>query len=219
MTKKSNGTADNGNSSNLKASQVSRHYQWIYILGWLIIALLAALLTVLGSFLSNTLMPMVDAIAPSAPFVVRLILLLLAAVVFPFLIGMVADTLLKSARGRVQFETLRRMKRRLSDHGGIDLTTQQAAAIVAWPNDNLRTLVIVTGAVKEPSTGKTLVSIYIPDVPNPTSGALRVIDAASLIPLPWTREQVMDYYVSFGALAPDGQQLGEHIIDEITQTN
>jgi hypothetical protein len=42
----------------------------------------------------------------------------------------------------------------------------------------------------------------------------QVIDAACLIPLPWTREQVMDHYVSFGVQAADGQELTGLVLDD-----
>lgn len=188
-------------------------WTWLYALGWVVIAALAIVSNILEPFVSSTLTPLIEVLAPGASFLTRSLLSLLAVVIVPFFAGMIAEAVMRAFKGTKQLEGLRLMRKQLTEGGGLEARQAHSGAILSWPNDTLRTVVLVTGTVADPNTGDKLAIVFIPNVPDPTSGSLRVIQARDLSPLPWTREQVLDFYVSFGSLAPVLAGSGEHVLD------
>jgi len=190
--------------------------QWLYALGLLVMTTLAILASILGPFISSTIVPLVDRFAPGAGFFSRALMLLVALAIVPLLAGMLAEIVMRAFRGYGQFELLRRMRSKLFQKEGPGFALPHSAAMLNWPNDDLRTVVLVTGTVEDSKTGMALATVFIPNVPNPTSGALRVARVRDLTPLSWTTEQVLDYCISFGSLAPVNQQGAPHVLDGVT---
>ncbi|MDP2653551.1 MAG: DUF502 domain-containing protein [Candidatus Omnitrophota bacterium] len=61
----------------------------------------------------------------------------------------------------------------------------------------------VTGAFKENKTGRQLLRVFFPNVPNPTTGFVTVVDPAKTRDPKWTVEEGIRVVVSGGIIGPD----------------
>lgn len=61
----------------------------------------------------------------------------------------------------------------------------------------------VTGVLVDEETGETLLKIFIPTVPNPTSGILVVTKESQTIDPHWTVEEAMRMVISGGIIGPE----------------
>ena len=58
-------------------------------------------------------------------------------------------------------------------------------ALVNWPNAENRALGLVVAELEEPETGRELATVFLPNTPDPTKGAIRVVGAEGLQPTDW----------------------------------
>lgn len=77
-----------------------------------------------------------------------------------------------------------------------------------WPRPGFRALGLVTGHLKD-EEGRPLVAVYIPTVPNPTSGNLAIVRQDQIIETDMSVEEAMKIVLSGGLLIPDRYQLTE----------
>lgn len=70
-----------------------------------------------------------------------------------------------------------------------------------WPRPGVRSLGLVTGQMRD-AHGKPMLAVYIPTVPNPTSGMLAVVPAAETVPTTLTVEEALKIVVTGGILMP-----------------
>ena len=61
----------------------------------------------------------------------------------------------------------------------------------------------VTGEITDEKTGSTLLKIFIPTVPNPTSGFLVILKESQTKSPNWTVEEAMKMVISGGIIGPD----------------
>ncbi|MEW5894585.1 MAG: DUF502 domain-containing protein [Candidatus Omnitrophota bacterium] len=61
----------------------------------------------------------------------------------------------------------------------------------------------VTGDLKNEHTGETLLKVFIPTVPNPTSGFMVVLKESETIDPNWTVEEAMKTVISGGIIGPE----------------
>ena len=71
-----------------------------------------------------------------------------------------------------------------------------------WPRPGFRALGLVTGHLKD-EEGRPLVAVYVPTVPNPTSGNLAILPEDQIIETDMTVEEAMKIVLSGGLLIPD----------------
>jgi uncharacterized membrane protein len=61
----------------------------------------------------------------------------------------------------------------------------------------------VTGEIKDVGTGKYLLKVFIPTVPNPTSGFLVILKESQVKNPGWTIEEAMKMVISGGIIGPE----------------
>jgi uncharacterized membrane protein len=66
----------------------------------------------------------------------------------------------------------------------------------------MKTVGFVTRTLQDADTGRTLVAVYVPTTPNPTSGYLEIVPLEKVISTSWTMDEAMTFIISGGAVAP-----------------
>ncbi|MBN1870442.1 MAG: DUF502 domain-containing protein [Candidatus Omnitrophica bacterium] len=61
----------------------------------------------------------------------------------------------------------------------------------------------VAGELRDEKTGKSLLKVFIPTVPNPTSGFLVILKESQAKDTPWSVETAMKMVISGGIIGPD----------------
>ena len=64
------------------------------------------------------------------------------------------------------------------------------------------TLAFVTGSVKDENTGEDLLKIFVPTVPNPTTGFIFFVKPSQTMDPGWSVEEALKMVVSAGIIAP-----------------
>jgi len=78
----------------------------------------------------------------------------------------------------------------------------QKAVFVDWPGDGIKVLGFVTGELIQPN-GTKLYTVYIPGMPNPTSGFVVIVPAAKVVETEMTTEEAFKFGMSLGVLLPN----------------
>lgn len=138
----------------------------------------------------------------SAPSVVLAIAILTLG---PWLIGRVlelflAGRLLQKQRG---VRAYRRMESRLATEIKADHHRGYRVVLVDWPSAETRSLGLVVADLSEPATGRQLAAVYLPNTPDPTKGAIQVVDAENLLTTDWDLSDLARFHATFGTAAPD----------------
>ena len=76
-----------------------------------------------------------------------------------------------------------------------------------WPRPGVTAMGFVTGHCNSPEEEKTMVVVYIPTVPNPTSGMLAILPEEEVIETGITVEDAMMMVFSGGIVLPDSMQV------------
>jgi uncharacterized membrane protein len=74
--------------------------------------------------------------------------------------------------------------------------------LVNWPSAQTRSLAVVT-ATYVGADGERYAAIYVPDVPSPATGILRVVAWEDVEVISWTVNELLAFNVSYGAVSPD----------------
>jgi uncharacterized membrane protein len=77
----------------------------------------------------------------------------------------------------------------------------QKAVFVDWPGDGIKVLAFVTGELTH-LNGKKLYTLYIPGMPNPTSGFVVIMPADKVVETEMTKEEAFKFGMSLGVLVP-----------------
>ncbi|MDD5040682.1 MAG: DUF502 domain-containing protein [Patescibacteria group bacterium] len=77
------------------------------------------------------------------------------------------------------------------------------AVLVDYFQPNAWVIGFVTGEITDEKTGSTLLKIFIPTVPNPTSGFLVILKESQTKNPNWTVEEAMKMVISGGIIGPD----------------
>ncbi|MGB5162352.1 MAG: hypothetical protein WBO53_18830 [Thermoanaerobaculia bacterium] len=179
-----------------------KRYRWLYLLGWLFLALIALLAQWLGPALFEQLRWLVDQMAPSASLGWKIALVVVALIVVPMAAGIVAQFLLGYLKGRNGSNALLQMQEKLfaeiepGDERGYQV------ALLAWPNPQVRTLALVTTTFEESATGRQLAAVYLPGTPDPTKGSIKVVALDDLTLIGWTLDNVTSFHLTFGSVSP-----------------
>ena len=78
---------------------------------------------------------------------------------------------------------------------------------IEWPRPGFRAVGFVTGHCHSPSDGQTLLVVYIPTVPNPTSGNLAFVSEEDAVDTNLTVEDAMKLVFSGGIVLPETWQV------------
>lgn len=79
----------------------------------------------------------------------------------------------------------------------------QRVVLINFPNREMKTIGLVTRAMRDTTTGTELAVVYVPTAPNPTSGYIEIVPLADIIQTDWTMEQAMAFVMTGGTNAPD----------------
>ena len=80
-----------------------------------------------------------------------------------------------------------------------------------WPRVGHMALGFVTGHCHSPVTDETLLVVYIPTVPNPTSGNLAFVSESQIIESGMTVEDAMKLVFSGGIVLPEALKVGSQV--------
>jgi uncharacterized membrane protein len=79
----------------------------------------------------------------------------------------------------------------------------ERVVLIEFPNENMKTVGLVTCTMTDSDTGQKLAAVYVPTTPNPTSGYLEIVPVDRLVSTNWTIDEAMNFVVSGGAIAPE----------------
>ena len=97
--------------------------------------------------------------------------------------------------------------------GGSGSTHQQRVVVVDWPNEEVRSLGIITSQRVDESTGRELALVYLPNSPNPASGSLKLIDTKKLTFTDMSIPEACTLCFSRGSSAPGDVKFSVRTID------
>jgi hypothetical protein len=179
-----------------------RSLRWTYVLGWLLIVLIAVASELFTPALRN-LSQLLDRLVPSASLGWRVIGVAAALVLVPLAAGGAADFFLRAFRGRRGADAVRRMQDRMFAAVEPGESRGDRVAMVAWPNPTVRTLVLVTATFSDVDSGGKLAAVYLPGTPDPGKGAMKVVPVDDLTFIDWTVEDLLDFHYTFGSSSPE----------------
>ena len=76
------------------------------------------------------------------------------------------------------------------------------AVLIAHFRKDVWTIGFVTGTIVDGSTGEKLIKVFVPTVPNPTSGFLAIVKESEIRDPGWTVEEGMKAVISAGIISP-----------------
>jgi uncharacterized membrane protein len=86
--------------------------------------------------------------------------------------------------------------------GGGDMSKFKRVVLVAFPQPGMRSPGFVTSSCRDTATGRTILCVYVPTTPIPTSGYMLMVPEEEVTELDWTLEETIQAVVSFGLTAP-----------------
>lgn len=86
--------------------------------------------------------------------------------------------------------------------GSNELSRFRRAVLVAFPHPGMRVPGFVTASCRDKLTQKTILCVYVPTTPIPTSGYVLLVPEEEVTELNWDLEQTLQAVVSFGITAP-----------------
>ena len=78
----------------------------------------------------------------------------------------------------------------------------QRVVLIDFPSPEMKAVGFVTRTLQDADSGRTLVAVYVPTTPNPTSGYLEIVPIEKVVSTTWTVDEAMTFIISGGALAP-----------------
>ena len=92
------------------------------------------------------------------------------------------------------------------------------AVFLEWPREGMVALGFVTARVDKPGTLESLAIVYIPTVPNPTSGNMALVAEDDLYETDLSVEDAMKLVFSGGIVPPDALSLGRLPLEHRVQS-
>jgi uncharacterized membrane protein len=116
------------------------------------------------------------------------------------LAGVIDYLLLRVPVVKVIHNAVSRVFQSLKGQG--DLTRFKRVVLVSFPHPGMRVPGFVTSSCRDAETQKTILCVYIPTTPVPTSGYMLLIPEEEVTELDWDLEETVQAVVSFGITAP-----------------
>lgn len=88
----------------------------------------------------------------------------------------------------------------------------QRVVLIEFPSPGMKVVGFATRTLIDADTGETLVVVYVPTAPNPTSGYLEIVPLAKVTPTDWTVDEALNFTISGGAVAPEKLRYHGHPI-------
>jgi uncharacterized membrane protein len=83
-----------------------------------------------------------------------------------------------------------------------EMSKFKRVVMVTFPHPGMRSAGFVTSSCRDEATGKTILCVYLPTTPIPTSGYMLFVPEDEVTELDWTLEETVGAAVSFGLTAP-----------------
>lgn len=80
--------------------------------------------------------------------------------------------------------------------------------LVQFPHPGMKAPAFVTGECKDLNSGKTILCVYVPTTPVPTSGYMLMVEQEDVIDLNWDLEETLQAIVSGGITIPETVTFG-----------
>lgn len=96
----------------------------------------------------------------------------------------------------------RASKQVLQTVAGDGSQTFQRVALVPYPSKEMMTVGFVTKTTRDSRTDEELFAVFVPTVPNPTTGFVFLVRRSDVVELDWTVEQAIQTIMSGGVLMP-----------------
>jgi uncharacterized membrane protein len=178
---------------------------WLYsVLEAYLIAPAARLVILLAEGRQNsTPLPpwFADYVAPILGILsVVLLLYLLGYVASWRLFALIDKLLLRVPVVTVIHTTVMRVFRSLS--GQHELSRFKRVVLVAFPHPGMRVPAFVTSSCRDVKTQRTILCVYVPTTPIPTSGYMLLVPEEEVTDLDWELDETIQAVVSFGLTAP-----------------
>ena len=199
------------------ARRIERHIQGKTISGLMeLFPLLVTILVlaVIIGYADSFVHPLVKYLPWDLPFIGGLTFtgvgLIILTILF-YLTGLAVSSRL----GRRSFDLTGKVLNGTPVVGSIYGLTQTVAAVMSsqyrfsrvvfieWPRDGMIALGFVTGRAISPATGESLVVVYVPTVPNPTSGNMAILVEDDVFETDLTVEDAMKMVFSGGIVIPE----------------
>ena len=75
--------------------------------------------------------------------------------------------------------------------------------LVEFPHPGMKAPAFVTGTCKDRKSGSTILCVYVPTTPVPTSGYMLMLPESDVIEISWDLPQTLEAIISGGVTAPD----------------
>ena len=175
---------------------------WNYLRGWLIIAILGALLKFFSEAFSRISLGLEPLLEDFGPGFLRTVVAVAALVLVPWVLGHSSEVALRLFRGHRGWRAFERMEKRLVTELRPDSERGFRIALIEFPSSSIRSLAVVTETYHEPETDRQLASVFLPGTPDPTKGWLRVVPVEDLVFVDWTLRDLIRYHATFGSAGP-----------------
>jgi uncharacterized membrane protein len=75
--------------------------------------------------------------------------------------------------------------------------------LVQFPHPGMKAPAFVTGECTDVETGQTILCVYVPTTPVPTSGYMLMVEQSDVVELNWDLEETLQAIVSGGITVPE----------------
>lgn len=79
---------------------------------------------------------------------------------------------------------------------------RQRVVLVQFPHPGMKVPAFVTATCRDTETQKTILCVYVPTTPVPTSGYFLMVPEDEVVDLSWTSEQALEAIISAGLTSP-----------------
>jgi uncharacterized membrane protein len=87
-----------------------------------------------------------------------------------------------------------------------EMSRFKRVVLVSFPHLGMRVPAFVTSSCRDQATGRTILCVYVPTTPLPTSGYMLMVPENEVTDLDWSLEETIQAVVSFGLTAPEEVQ-------------
>jgi uncharacterized membrane protein len=186
----------------------TKSYIFKGLLALIPIALTVFTINILYVFIDKQIMELIDQYTgfhiPGLGLLIFIVLLYLTGVIASNVIGKRMFNMLDAITGRIPLlKTAYQVGKQLSSTLSLpEKNIFKKAVLVDYFKPGAWVIGFVTGEILDERTGKTLLKIFIPTVPNPTSGFLVIIGEELVQETAWSIEDAMKMVISGGIIGP-----------------
>ena len=180
-------------------------FLWTYGRGWLLVLVVYLIVKAISEAyakVDQAIEPVFRSLESAIPNKILAISILILG---PWAVGRITELFLTGRLFQRQrgMRAFLRMEKRLTTELSIDDRHGYRVALVNWPSAATRTVGLIVADLLEPETGRPLAAVFLPNTPDPTKGAIRVVSAQELVHTDWDLSDLGRFHLTFGSAAPD----------------